>query len=270
MSKLYLTDGVQIVMVNVKKFLICISFLAVVFLFSGAVSAANLTVNPGDNIQSTINMASNNDIITVNDDNGTAYTYNENVVINKNVSLRAKTDASVTIQALNPLKPTISVNPLKNDVTIEGFTITGAESSNGIYLVGNSNCNVIRNNIINNYNGIYIIGSNNNLIQNNIIINNDNGINLGPLSNNNRIKNNTIINNTNGINLGPLSLSNKIQSNTIINNNIGINLNFASADPSNRRRFSQWINMYLCRIFLGYSGRIGFNIYNEGLLLYIK
>ena len=222
--------GVQIVMVTVKKFLICISFLAMVFLFSGAVSAANLTVNPGDSIQSTINMASNNDIITVNDDNGTAYAYNENVVINKNVSLQAKTGASVTIQALNPLKPIISVNPLKNGVTIEGFTITGAESSNGIYLVGNSNCNIIGNNIINNYNGIYLIGSNNNLIQNNIIINNDNGINLGPLSHNNRIKNNTIINNTNGMNLGPLSVSNKIQSNTIINNNIGIKLNFASAD----------------------------------------
>jgi len=222
--------GVQIVMVNVKKFLICISFLAMVFLFSGAVSAANLTVNPGDSIQSTVNTASNNDIITVNDNNGTAYTYNENVVINKNVSLQAKTGASVTIQALNPLKPTILVNPLKNGVTIEGFTITGAESSNGIYLVGNSNCNIIGNNIINNYNGIYLIGSNNNLIQNNIIINNDNGINLGPPSNNNRIKNNTIINNTNGMNLGPLSLSNEIQSNTIINNNIGIKLNFASAD----------------------------------------
>lgn len=38
-------------MINLKKVLIFISFFAIVFIVNGAVSAANLTVNPGDSIQ---------------------------------------------------------------------------------------------------------------------------------------------------------------------------------------------------------------------------
>lgn len=54
------------------KILISISFFAIlIIMFTGAVSATNWTVNPGDSIQSVVNNASNNDTIIVNDNNGT-------------------------------------------------------------------------------------------------------------------------------------------------------------------------------------------------------
>mgnify|MGYP005837940291 CR=1 FL=1 len=83
-----------IVIILISVFLALISVM-------GTVSAANWTVNPGDSIQSIINNASSNDTIIVNDNNGSAYTYTENIVIDKKLVLQAKTGSNVTIQALN-------------------------------------------------------------------------------------------------------------------------------------------------------------------------
>jgi hypothetical protein len=58
-------------------------FFLVLIVFLGAVSAAEWNVGAGDSIQTVINNASENDTIIVNDNNGSAYVYNENVVIDK-------------------------------------------------------------------------------------------------------------------------------------------------------------------------------------------
>jgi hypothetical protein len=82
--------GWGIKMDKLRLTLIFLGFMGLV-LFSGVVSAANVnwTVNPGDSIQAAVNNASSGDIILVNDNNGSAYTYTENVVINKTVQLQA-------------------------------------------------------------------------------------------------------------------------------------------------------------------------------------
>ena len=68
---------------GVRRISIFIIFLAVLAIFTGAVAAADWNVSVGSSIQSVVNNASENDTIIVNDNNGTAYTYTENLVINK-------------------------------------------------------------------------------------------------------------------------------------------------------------------------------------------
>lgn len=54
-------------MMNIKKILMLTIFLAIFAMFTETVSAANWTLNPGDNIQSTVDQASSTDMIIVND-----------------------------------------------------------------------------------------------------------------------------------------------------------------------------------------------------------
>nr|WP_319372967.1 hypothetical protein [uncultured Methanobacterium sp.] len=68
-----------------------IVFLFTCFLVMGVVSAANLTVSPGDSIQVAVDSASINDTILVEDNNGSDYTYTENLVVYKTVQLKTKT-----------------------------------------------------------------------------------------------------------------------------------------------------------------------------------
>ena len=157
------------------------SYFALVFMFGLAlfltisgVSAATWTVNPGENIQSVINNASSNDTIVVNDNNGSAYTYTGNLVVNKTLSLQAKQDGLVAIQATNSSKPVITINLLGNDTKIQGFIIKGATNSDGIYLNGTSGCNITENSLTNNLYGIYLDTSLNSTISMNTIINNTN------------------------------------------------------------------------------------------------
>lgn len=77
------------------------------FMFTGVVSAANWTVNPGDSIQAVVNNAAVNDTIVVND-NGSSYTYTENLNVNKTITLQANS-SNVNIQGQN-LSITYSFN----------------------------------------------------------------------------------------------------------------------------------------------------------------
>jgi len=156
----------------IKNILSIIGILVICTLFMGAVSAADWTVNPGDSIQSAINNASNNDTIIVNDNNGTAYTYTENLVINKTLQLKTINGTNVTIQALNPSKSIIMVYNGGSGSIIQGLTITGATNYVGIYLNQSSNCNITGNKITNNYHGIYLYKAYNTLITQNTLINN--------------------------------------------------------------------------------------------------
>jgi len=162
--------------VKLKKQLGMIVFiLAFILIFCQTVSAANLTVNPGDSIQSAIDNASDNDTITVNDNNGSAYTYTENLVVNKTLSLQARTGGNVTINALNSSHPVFTVNYGGSGSTIKGFTITGTTSSYGIYINSANSCTITGNIITNNWNGIFFNNSNNNALFGNTIINDENG-----------------------------------------------------------------------------------------------
>ncbi|NYB52466.1 MAG: right-handed parallel beta-helix repeat-containing protein [Methanobacteriaceae archaeon] len=145
---------------------------------SGTVSAANLTVNPGGSIQAAVNNASSGDIITVNDNNGSAYTYTENVIINKKVSLQSKNGSNVTVQAANPTNPVFTINSGGSGTCISGFTIKNAANSTGILLNSVTNCTVHNNTIYGNNYGINIFDSSFNNITQNIVKQNNYGLYL--------------------------------------------------------------------------------------------
>lgn len=185
-------------MKNKLLFIILLSLFLILISINGTVSAANLTVNPGDSIQSVINNASSNDTIIVNDNNGSVYTYTENVVINKTIQLKSNDGGNVTIQALNSSQPVFTVDNCCDSV-IYGFTITGATSSSAIYLNGAHNCCILNNIITGNglkstgdfgY-GIFMNYTTNCMITGNILHGNEGGIDL-EYSNNTLLSENSV------------------------------------------------------------------------------
>ncbi|NLU04941.1 MAG: hypothetical protein GXW97_08460, partial [Methanothermobacter sp.] len=228
--------------------------LAVAFLLVNGVSATVVNLNTTEEfstIQEAIDNSTDGHHLIVN-----SGTYNENVLVNKTLTLEA--NGTVTVSAGNTTMPVFNVTA--NNTQVKGFTITGGKP--GIYLSGSNNticnnvitsngeegiylhsgsdnnticnnviannsygiglyggsCNIICNNIItnNSYEGIYLLGSDNNTICNNTITNNQWGIYLFE-SGNNTICNNTITNNSYGIFLFG-SGNNTIVGNYFINN----------------------------------------------------
>ncbi|BDZ71965.1 chitobiase/beta-hexosaminidase C-terminal domain-containing protein [Methanobacterium petrolearium] len=146
--------------IKVKWLILMVLFSC--FLTMGVVSAANLTVSAGDSIQSAVNSASENDTIIVNDDNGTNYTYTENVVINKKVNLQAASNL-VTVQALSSSNPVFTINNEGSGSSIQGLIINGR-----IWLNDADNC-LISGNIINysaDHDILVTSGDNNNITGN--------------------------------------------------------------------------------------------------------
>lgn len=187
---------------NHKNFVLIGFCIILILMFTGAVSAANWTVNPGNSIQLVINNASSNDTILVNNNNGNAYTYQENIVVNKKLNITAVSGGNVTISALNPSLPVITINNDGSGSTIQNFIITGSSGyeNSGIYIDCSSN-NIISGNIITNNSdsGIFInYGSNNNISSNKIT---NNGLTGAKIWNgiNNTVYGNIISNNYMGL-----------------------------------------------------------------------
>jgi parallel beta-helix repeat protein len=189
-----------------KQVLILVFSLIFCLVFCGASSAATISVHPGDSIQSAVDNANIGDYINVYDSQGTSYTYNENIVVNKdNITLSANGD--VTVNATDPSKPVFDVQ--SNYVTIQGFKITGANGTNpavpGIRI--HSYPKTLSNDIIQN-NKIFGCGegietrvTDSIKILNNKIINNGYGISL-DVSNNAIVSGNTISDSFSGIDVG--------------------------------------------------------------------
>ncbi len=157
--------------------------------------------------------------------------YTENIILNKNLTLKPFSDGNVTIQAANSNNPVITINSGGSGSIILGFIVTGAigTSSSGIYLNQASNCTIYSNNLTNNYYGLLLTNSANNTIFNNTLTSNlMEAIKLNN-SDDNTIYSNIIINNSgNGIYLYN-SQNTLIMANTIRNNSInGIELNNSS------------------------------------------
>ena len=159
--------------------------------------AATIYVGSGQDddfttIQAAINDASQRDTIIVGDG-----IYNENVVVNKSVTLRSENGSATTnVNASDSSEHALNVTA--NNVTIEGFNVTGVTNFEmaGIYL-GYSNDSIVRNNVVNNNSfGIVLDHSENNTLSSNIANNNSYyGIYLSS-SSNNTLTDNTAMNNT--------------------------------------------------------------------------
>ena len=176
------------------------------------------TQNGFTSIQAAINdsSTSNGDVIVV-----VSGTYTENIVLNKQLTLKAVTGGNVIILALDSSSNVITVNSGGSGSTIEGFTIKGSTRSYAIYLNYANNCNITGNTITGNYRGIDLVYSNSTVISgNNITANSNNGICLDSSSNDTISGNNITGNNWNGINTA------YSDNNTISENNITNNANF--------------------------------------------
>jgi len=130
-------------------------------------------------IQSAINdpLTVNSDMILV--ENGT---YNENIMVNKNLTIIS--EGNVTVQAVNPSISVFTINTGGSGSLIQGFIINGANlayyyeslSPAGILLSSANNCTIWNNTIKGNCYGVYILDSSYNLIIENIIQNNEQGV----------------------------------------------------------------------------------------------
>ena len=166
---------------------------------------------------------SSGNIITV--DPGT---YNENIVVNKSLTIRSTSgnSANTVVNAYNSNEHVFNVTV--DDVNISGLKVTGASgaSKGGIYLGSRvDRSNISNNNVSGNTAGIYLYYSGSyNTIENNTATSNNYGINLFE-SENNTITNNTCTGNSpTGIYLYD-SINNTLTENNCTQNTFyGINL----------------------------------------------
>ncbi len=182
------------------------------------VGAADIYVGPDEaetTIQGAVNNATPGDTIIVRDG-----TYNENVVVNKQLIIRSENGAAST--TVHGGSSTHTFRVTVDDVDISGFTVTGAINNiiAGIYLCSVDHCTISDNNATGNYFGISLYSSSDNTLTNNTASNNRcTGIHLKD-SCNNTLTNNTASNNWDktvsgiGIRLYSSSNNNKITNNT--------------------------------------------------------
>ena len=175
--------------------LFCLMALCFFTLFkTGTASGETLHVGTGQTyskIQDAINAANESDTIYVH-----VGTYNENVIVNKTLSLSGEDKLGVIIQGNGD--HTIKI--ISSGVTISAVTIKNTGESYGcVYLNGVNNCLIKNCEIKNGGNGVYLVNSNSNTLQDNTFEYNNIGIYLSS-SDTNIIKNNYIQNNNaNGV-----------------------------------------------------------------------
>ena len=161
----------------------------------GTTSAAELHVGSGytySTIQGAVDAAEDGDVITVHAGN-----YNENVDVDKQITLEGESVDVVTVTAATADDHVFNVTA--DYVNISGFKVTGAtNNSAGIYLGSAEHCNIADNEAVSNCYGIYSwwYSNNNTLVENDCSDNDYYGIYWSHSSNNNLIYNN-YFNNTN-------------------------------------------------------------------------
>jgi parallel beta-helix repeat protein len=162
------------------------------------------------NIQDAINdpLTINGHIIEVYSGN-----YLENIIVNKNLTIKSVSGNNVTVQAVDTLQPVFTINSDGSGSIIQGFTINGNINLNA------NNCTIYDNAIYaNGTSGIIVFNSVNNTILGNIISSNADGIYSSYSGN--TIYGNIIY----GCEIGIYSeySNDTIISNTLINNYYGI------------------------------------------------
>jgi len=159
-----------------------------------------------------------------------AGTHVENVRVNKSVTLAGAGMGICTVQAANPGNHVFNV--VVDDVTITGFTATGASNVlyAGVYVGGYSRVLIEDVNVTGNYYGVRLAGSDNCSVMNSTVYSNgQNGVRLESARECN-IQNNTV-SGTNGPGIrvqASQSQYNTVTWNVVTNNNHGISFNTCS------------------------------------------
>lgn len=194
-------------------------------------------------IQEAINNANHSDIILI-----PPGFYQENLIINKSITLQGQNKQSTHLQPANPNYPTILIQHhnvhinnititnssfafyIVSDKNITNTTITQTILSNNtaaIFLGQHSHHNTIYQNTITTQgqDALYLYNSHNNSIHQNIIKNQTNyAIVLWNNSKHNIIHTNTIIHNHRGIGLKQWSTSNTINKNLLCDNTFSLHI----------------------------------------------
>lgn len=177
-------------------------------------------------IQAAINAANESDTIEVY-----SGTYNENVIINKMLTINGADAETTSIIGVNSNENTVSITV--DNVTFSGFTVDNTigkqNTFNALFMDGVSNGEITDNILENGENGLYLIGSSDNLISFNTFRDNIRKGILVSYSNSNIIQQNNINNNGEGMRFSSSS-SNNVFENVITGNNIGIDFATNSDD----------------------------------------
>jgi parallel beta-helix repeat protein len=194
-----------------------------------------------ETIQAAVDDAIDGDTLTAN-----AGTYNEHVVVNKQLTINGAGRESTIIDG-SGVGDVVYITA--DWVNITGFTVRGSGSSNkGIYLNLAQYCKIENNNCSNNYCGISLVSSSNNTLSNNNASSNTvYGIYLES-SSGNIITNNYVSMNIRGIYLSYYSNGNTITNNIAFSNSFyGINLEYSSNNTitNNNASSSPNIGIYL-------------------------
>ena len=187
-----------------------------------------------------------------------AGTYNENIIVNKSLTLIGESKETTTI---NGTTLGTVLNVTANQVAISNFTIQNSGSTSldsGIELYSTSYCNITENIVTKNNHGILLYHSTNNTIsRNTIVANNGSAIEFIWSSNNTAFRNKIRDNDESGLlltidpsNNTLCSDNNTIRRNEIVNNYDGISLELSSGN-------SVYENT------LGLNSRCGLFVYNS-------
>jgi nitrous oxidase accessory protein len=207
----------------------CIIIITLLVFLSISISAKTIIVDDGGgadfiSIQDAINTANVSDTIQVN-----IGSYNENIIVNKSLTIIGSGKSNTIINGINSNSNTIKI--IANNVFLSGFSIDNTvgqpKQYHCIFIQSSQYCTISDNLVKNGENGIYLISSSyNDIAENTIQNNNQKGIRLSS-SNNNNICNNIIQSNGDGV-YTSTSNSNNIYENVILNNGIGISLSAGS------------------------------------------
>jgi len=207
--------------------ILVLAIIVITVLFSQAISSQPLNYKPGliiqsdrvHNLNTGLNYTTIQEAINANETlNGhtisvDAGIYNENVVVNKSLTLTGENRSTTVIDG----KGTRTVITVVSDsVIVSAFTIRNSGTDfgdNGIVLSGVSDCVIDGNNVTANRIGIYLVSSDNNTIRHNTITENGYGV-YGLLCNTTIVEGNVLENEEKGIFLADSS------GNTLRNNNM--------------------------------------------------
>jgi parallel beta-helix repeat protein len=193
-------------------------------------------VAAGESIQAAVDAAGPGDTVEV-----AAGTYNENIVIDKALTLRSADGADVTVidggsgSSQIAILVTGSASEVTNvtNVTVEGFTVKTGESydydERGIVLYYANDCLIRNNRAMNNWRGISLEGNTwDNIISDNYMTGNRLGVSL-QYAGADTVRRNTVVNGLNGIGFGYTSGSTCYR-NTIEVDSIGISIFYGSSN----------------------------------------
>ncbi|KKH47471.1 cell surface protein [Methanosarcina sp. 1.H.A.2.2] len=252
--------------VRINRLIVLLAAFLLFASITGIGTAAETFVQSEDSIQEAVNSARPGDVIIVKPG-----TYAENIVVTKNNLVIRSESGNPEDTVIEPYDPDTDVLIIEADnITVNGFMITGAgDNCSGIYLNDSNNCLLENNKLFNNSEGIHLESSAKNRVFNNVILKVSRGIIIEQSEYNsvesnkaskcrygiyllnskgNHISKNTILENREyGIVLSA-SNDNTLSGNTVSNNGRGVHIGTSDGNvlSDNSISSSEFYGLFVC------------------------